>query len=230
MPRAPDYQKERGQRQEQRILGSLAESPKTSRQLADLLSVSLSNISIYTRRLRSAGQVHIAGYESCGIRRPAPQWGVGALPDAEYVPTRCPVPVPTAADRLAQARQLLKAGHTSTELGKQMSITRGRAQKYIQMLREPDAQGRRNVQIIGWRHPGKRGDLAPIYKVGCGEDTPKPRETRAERYRKEVADPDKRAHLLSKRRAQYRIDKARQAPQPWFAALMGVSRPRKDAR
>jgi DNA-binding CsgD family transcriptional regulator len=213
MTRGPNYQKERGERQEQRIIASLTEKPKTPAQIAEALSLGLSNVSIYTRRLKRQGRIYISGHEG-GVGRPAPIFAVGSLPDVEYVPKRRNAPIKTVDMRLAEVRNLLESGHTSRELGQKLHVTRGRAQKLVQMLKEQTP-----VRIVGWRHPGHRGDLAPIYRLGKGEDAPKPRETRAQRYAKEKANPEKHERNLKRRRAQYHIDKARKKPNGIFGAL-----------
>lgn len=211
--RAPDYQKERGQRQEQRVIATLTEAPKTPAQIAEALSLGLSNVSIYTRRLKRQGRIYVSGHQG-GIGRPAPVFAVGSLPDVEYVPKRRNVPIKTVDDRLAEVKKLLESGHTSRELGEKLHVTRGRAQKLVQMLREQTP-----VRIAGWRHPGHRGDLAPIYRLGTAPDAPKPRETRAQRYAKEKADPEKYERILRKRRARHHVDMAKKRPQGIFAAL-----------
>jgi DNA-binding CsgD family transcriptional regulator len=213
MKRGPNYQKERGERQEQRIIASLTETPKTPAQLAGALSMGQSNVSIYTRRLKRQGRIYVSGH-SGGIGRPAPIFAVGSMPDVEYVPKRRSTPIKTTATRLTEVKKLLEAGHTSRELGQKLHLTRGRAQKLVQLLREQTP-----VRVVGWRHPGHRGDLAPIYRLGTGSDAPKPRETRAQRYAKEKADPEIYERNLRRRRAQYHIDKARKKPNGIFGAL-----------
>lgn len=219
--RAPEYQKERGERQEKRIVASLTESPKTPQQLADALFLGLCNVCLYLRRMRKAGRVHIASHEK-RHGRPAPVWAAGSAPDAEYVPKRHPTPVQTVAERLAQVELLLKSGHTARELSEKLYVTRGRAQRYVRILRESDLGANRAVYIVGWRHPGHRGDLAPVYKIGAGKDVPKPRQTRAERYQKEKSDAEKHERMLQKQRVRHHINKARKQQQTWFAALPGA--------
>jgi DNA-binding CsgD family transcriptional regulator len=213
--RAPDYQKERGERQEQRIIECLMAGPKTVTTLAALLAMSRCNAEIYMRRMHKADRIHIATYEK-RTGRPAPVWAVGQKTDAEYVPNRRPSPVRTVAERVEQVKELLKAGHTSRELAEKLCVTRGRAQHYVQLLRKA---GNVSVRIIGWRHPGHRGDLAPIYRIGCGEDAPKPRETRAQRYAKEKANPEKYERILRKRRVRHLVDMAKKRPNGIFGAL-----------
>ena len=50
-PRAADYQKERGYRQERRILAALVLGPKSTAQLQAELSMSRATVGIYIRRL-----------------------------------------------------------------------------------------------------------------------------------------------------------------------------------
>ncbi|MGZ7030181.1 MAG: hypothetical protein ACXVG9_12720, partial [Terriglobales bacterium] len=193
---------------------SLLESPKTAKQLMIALSTGQSNVSIYLRRLKGRNEIHICGHESSGIGRPLPIWAAGAGVDSQYVPKRHSSPVKSLAERLAEVKMLLQAGHTSRELGEKLHVTRGRAQKLIQTLREQVA-----VRIIGWRHPGHRGDLAPIYRLGKGEDAPKPRETRAQRYQREKANPEQYERIKMKRRARHHVDQARKKPNGIFGAL-----------
>lgn len=214
MTRSENYQAARGIRQEMRILASLKESPKTSKQLAESLSIGLSNVSIYTCRLREAGQIHIGTYAPVKIGRPAPLWALGDGVDAVYEAKRKQKQLPVIESRMVKVRAFLTEPRTALELANHLCVTPGRARFYLKLLREE--QG---VFICDWRHPGKRGDRAPVYKIGRKFDIPKFGETRAERYRKEMADPDKKARIIAKRQARDNIIALRKKPQGIFAAL-----------
>lgn len=217
--RAPDYQRERGERQENRILATLKECPKSSQEIATTLAMSRCNVELYMRRMHKQSRVHISSHQRRHSGRPAPVWAVGKREDAEFVPNKFPSPVQSVADRLVHVKEFLKSGCTSRELGIKLCVTRGRAQKYIQMLKEAAVDGRKVIYIMGWRHPGHRGDLAPIYKMGNRPDVEKPKETRAQRYAKEKADEDKYERTLQKNRIRHRIAAAKKKPQGIFAQL-----------
>lgn len=85
-PRGPNYQKERGERQERRILAALAVRPMTTSELQEKLSLSRPSIGNYIRRLMAAPrQVRISGYaprpEQGGKR--AAYFAIGAGRDAK---------------------------------------------------------------------------------------------------------------------------------------------------
>jgi hypothetical protein len=218
MTRGPDYQRERGERQEKRMLELLKEQPRTAHALAAAMHTGRSNVEIYIRRLRAKLQIFKSDHEPRVTGRPAPVWAVGAGQDVEYVPKRISTPIPSTEDRVAQARKFLCSAHTSADLAAHLNLTRGRANRLIAILRTPDPKGKRVLFICGWRHPGHRGDLSPIYKVGSKPDVPKPKETRAQRYARDKADPEKYERILKQRRAGHRVTAAKSKPRgPWAA-------------
>lgn len=83
-PRAPDYQKERGLRQERRVLAALKTGPKSTAQLQVELCMSRACVGIYIRRLIAAPRrVRIGAYDSSPKGgQPAPLFVLGSGPHA----------------------------------------------------------------------------------------------------------------------------------------------------
>jgi predicted ArsR family transcriptional regulator len=216
-PRSAQYQKERGERQMLRILDVVTKSPSTARQLAGRLSISGSAILIYTKRMRTAHRLHISDHIHSGGGRPAPIYAAGDLPDVEFVPRR----KPKVRDRkTVQRERVIKAFHepaTAEQVASSMNLTASRARFYIKELRD-----QKKLYIKEWRSPLGRGDLTPVYALGNRPDKPKKRQTRAERYQLELADPDKHSRILAKRRARDWASRAARTPQtPWSALFAG---------
>lgn len=214
-----DNNKIRAASHEARILDILASEPMTLRQLADKLGLSLDSLYIYRNRLSSAPKrIYVSGYSDTGAR-PAPLYAAGDLPDVEYVPARKPK---LAEDRKTKQRnrllELLKndGEQTAEQAGIRLSLSTSRARFYINELRTSSLK---QAYIKRWQHPGKRGDLAPVYALGNRPDAPKPRTTRAQRYKQEKSDQDKYDHILDQRRTRYALKRASSKPRSWAYAL-----------
>lgn len=80
MTRPADYQRERGERQEQRILAALKDGPMSTEQLVAHLFMSRAAVGKYIRRLIAhPRQVRIYKYEAKSVRggEKAPYFGLG---------------------------------------------------------------------------------------------------------------------------------------------------------
>lgn len=217
-PRNADYQKERGYRQEERILAAIADEAKTTRQLAAELHISRASVAVYLRRLTISPikHVHIERYEMLTTGRPTPFYRGGTKPDAVFqaIYVRKDKQPDRRTARIMQILELLIAPKAAADLAPLMTITISGTRRYLQELRAD-----KRIYIKSWRHPGKRGDWAPVYMIGNKPDAPKPKETRAERHAKDKADADKYERILAKRRAASRVKTATSKPSNWLSAL-----------
>ena len=110
---------------------------------------------------------------------------------------------------------------TRDELQCLLGVAKPTMRRYIEHLRaEP-----RRIHIKRWlRTPGQ---FAPVYALGTRKDAPLPRTmTRTERnqeeWRRIKADPDRHDRVKAAQRVYGRIQRVRQVPQPWFAALLNI--------
>lgn len=207
-----------GEAQEERILAAVADEALSMAEIARELDMHMESVRVYIHRLRSGciKHLHIACYEPNLSGRPTPYFRYGNKPDAVFqVKTvRKPKQPDRVAAKLQQAELLLAEPMTSGELGIALNIGVSRARMYIKELREDG-----KVFIKGWRHPGGRGDLAPLYMAGKRKDAIKPQESRSARYKKEISDPDRHERILAKKRAEYRAEAAASTPGNWLSAL-----------
>lgn len=216
-PRAPNYQKERGERQKHRILALVAAQPMSARELADAVHLTLTGVLIHTKQMmrETPRRLRIAAYRPTAAGKPTPLYGAGSEPDAIYERKRKDKQPDRVEARMAQLVQVLEDGPgTAEQLGMRMNLSTARAREYVRRLR---AMGW--AHISDWVAPVGRGDLAPCYALGAKKDKPKPRQTRADRYRKERQDPEKYEHILAQRRHLHQRAKLRQKPNGIFGAL-----------
>jgi predicted ArsR family transcriptional regulator len=212
-------QKQRGERHRARMLELMEAEAQSVLELAQALRITPKAIYDHLNRLMaSPRRVYVAGHRKGERGRPQPLYKAGDLPDAEYVTCRKPkLPEPIVITQTARIVALLaEEPRTSAQISEAISRSTSRVNKYLSELR---AEGRKQVYIAGWQHPGKRGDLAPIYALGDLQDAPKPHESRADRYRKEVATHELRSRKNAKRRATEMAKRTRIDPQNPFSAL-----------
>lgn len=218
MPRNADYQKERGERQQDRILDCIADQAKTTKQIAAELYMSRASVAIYLKRLMDSTprHAHIERYELPTTGRATPFYRLGNKPDAVFQPyyVRKPKQPDRKTARIMDILELLTVPHTVHEICAEITLTPSGVRRYLQELKAD-----KRIYIKGWRHPGKRGDLAPIYALGNRPDAPKRGESRSERYKREKADKDKYERILAKRRAADRAKAAASKPNTWLGAL-----------
>lgn len=211
--------KNHGLAQMDAMVAMLTESALTTSQLAERMECSTANVYLYLERLRADARVfiesHIAPFDG---GRPSPRFRAGNQPDAEYVRKSKPrnkVPVDRIAIGIERVRAALAEPRTAEEASHLSFMTAGRVRHYIGLLRA--AEG---CFIKDWRHPGKRGDLAPVYALGKGRDKKKPRQTRAARWKREKANVHAIDERNAKRRAAYAVAKHTKQPTTWLSALM----------
>lgn len=217
MPRGPEYQKERGERRKQHILELTAERPMSARELAAAVHLTLSAVLLHTKAMMSETprRMHIAALVPTGTGKPTPLYGPGDHPDAVYEPVRKPKLPDRVETRMGQLVELLEQGScTAEQVALKMHLSISRAREYVRRLREM-----RWAYIADWIKPQGRGDLAPSYALGMRPDKPKPRETRAERWRKERGDAEKYRRILAQRRHLEHRAKLRKKPNTIFGAL-----------
>jgi len=185
--------------------------------IAELLGVSVAMAHKYVKALRDARRIHIKEFIGNPRGRPKTMYAAGPGVDAVYPAksARKPRQPDRRTARMESIIDLIAAkAMTAHAIGEAIHMTTSRARAYVSELRK-----QKRAFIESWQHPGHRGDLAPRYKLGAKPDAPKPRETRAQRYRKEISDPDRHARILAKKRNSdriARISKTRASP---FAAL-----------
>lgn len=216
MPRGSTA-KEIGDRQKQKILDQVAEKPMSARDLAGKVHLTLAGVLFHTKQMmrETPRRLRIADYEHRGQGKPAPLYGPGDAPDAVYEAKRKPKLPDRVEARMGQLVEALERGsYTADQLGLLLHLSASRVRKYIRDLRDM-----RWAYISEWLAPEGRGDLAPVYSLGMKVDKPKPRQTRAERYRKEKGDPEKYRRLLAQRRHLYQRAKLKQKPNTIFGAL-----------
>jgi predicted ArsR family transcriptional regulator len=217
MARGPDYQKDRGERQKQRILELTAAKPMSARDLAGAVYLTVSAVLLHTKAMmrETPRRMHIAALAPTGTGKPTPLYGPGDLPDTIYDPVRKPKLPDRVETRMGQLVELLEQGSCTTEQAAiKMHLSHSRAREYMRRLREMGW-----AYITDWIKPEGRGDLAPSYALGMRADKPKPRETRAERWRKEKGDAEKYRRILAQRRHLEQRAKLRAKPNTIFGAL-----------
>lgn len=208
--------KARGVANEQRILSLLSEQPMTLHELADAMGHSVASMYLYrTRLMAQPKRIHVCAYIPNG-HKPSPVYAAGGRPDVEFVGGRKPrQPEDRKTKQRRRLREVLEGqALTADQVGLKMHLSTSRARIYISELR---ALGQ--AYIARWQHPGKQGDHAPVYALGNKPDAPKPRQSRAQRYKQEVGTPERHDRLKSRRRLHYAIAKARQEPASWLTAL-----------
>lgn len=212
------YLREIGEKQEERILDALVEAPISIYELGTRLDMQIPNLRRYLTRLMAGPirHVHIEAFQRNQNGRPTPLYRFGNKPDAVFCPDK--VRKPRQPNRthanLRKAMEFLRSPRTAEEMGVEMCLSTSRARNYLRALR-----AEKKIHIKEWRHPGGRGDLAPVYWYGGRPDAPKPQETRAQRYAKDKADPEKYERILAKRRAADRVKAAKSTPNTWLSAL-----------
>lgn len=211
-----NYEATRGARQESRILAALTSSPMTAKELAKTLHTSSDNINIYMHRLKEAPRrIHTSGFQRNGVNRPAQLFALGDEPDAVWGQ-------PKGERAAVLLLHYLKTPHTAAELSALVNLSRPRIATYLKAMRTPD---NRCVRICRYNEHDGRGFTIPVYQVGKREDTPMPRRlTRAEKWKREAADPDTSDIRRSRRRAYDRIKRATNLPPqgPFAALFIGV--------
>jgi hypothetical protein len=159
--RAPGYQKERGERQEKRILEALASRPMTAYELAEKLFLSRHCVQVHVKRLmkRPNRRVHIASYEVGGGGRPKHVYALGAgnnVTISAYQQGRI-------LDILSETA-IPKSAYQIAEL---IGMGYGIVKIYVRGLRKAH-----RIHVATWLWSNKTP--MPMYLAGRDEDAPKP--------------------------------------------------------
>lgn len=221
MPRG-QKNSELGQRRAQAILDLLASGPMSRQQLSKALAAAGSSIAMHLERLHDDKRIHICGHIPNHMGMPATLWGIGNLPDVEYVPQSRPVPKTSAAERCEQVFQALaQQPRTSQQLAEAIHVVKKTASVYIAQLRRD-----KRLYILKWLAPGiaypdaRASSWVPVYAVGNHKDAPTPkRETRAARHARLSKDRDFREAERRRARVDYLVKKAKKKKQNIFSAL-----------
>jgi biotin operon repressor len=205
----PAFQKERGERQEARILAVLAERPMTSRQLAEKLSLSVDSIIIYVNHLRtSPRRIYACGFAPNGYAKPSQVFALGDLP--------CVVFGQSIGDRHRVLLQYwLKTPRSGAELELLMGLSRVSVMNYLADLR--DAKPAKLVHIKEHRQVAGQGAQRPVYALGNKPDAVARRRTSAEIWA--GLDAEQREHKRRQQRTYEAVCRARKRPQNPFSAL-----------
>lgn len=161
-PREPGYQKERGERQMNRVLELLASGPMNSYQLSEAMHLSRQNVMVAVRRLmkRPNRRVYLHTFE---LRpgRPRHVFALGSKNDMTIERYQC--------GRIAE-----RMGHETSpwsvyQLAEMMPMEYSTAKIYMRaMLRD------QKVHIAAWGWSDRTP--YPRYLMGKGLDVPRPKE------------------------------------------------------
>jgi hypothetical protein len=157
VPRAPDYQRSRSERQQARILAALAIAPASSFELADALHMSRSCAHKHLMKLQAkpTRRVPVVEFEVIVPGRPRGIYGLGVGRDA------------TIAE--AQRKRMLKAitePISALDLIAKLGMLPSSAYRYIAQLMDKE-----KIHVVRWDW----SDRTPfaIYEAGPGENVPR---------------------------------------------------------
>lgn len=159
MPRGPDYQKERSERQQQRILDALQAGPMTTYQLAEILHLARPTVTKHINSLLvQPRRVHVESF-ILGNGRPRSVYAIGNGTNAKI-------------SRVQEGRILdFLAGQTEPlsthQIAWLIGMTYPTARNYVRSLRE-----RRKIHVAkwGWSDRTRRA----LYLAGKKDGAPKP--------------------------------------------------------
>lgn len=165
-PRQPGFQRERGARQEAKILDLLAQKPHSRVDLAEALHIAESGVRAYLARMMAPPRmVRVVGYVRSGGRA-AFLYGVGNGPDAKFKRAEYRIPK-SRSDLSNEIIEALEMPLTSRQVALKVGLSASRTIVYIRKLR-----GERKVHIGDWIDG--RGGPKPVYLAGANPDAPKP--------------------------------------------------------
>lgn len=159
VPRAPDYQRSRSERQQARILAALAVAPATSLELADTLHMSRSatNKHLLALQAKPNRRVRVIDFEVVVPGRARGIYGLGAGRDVSIAEV--------------QRKRVLKAMSepiSAHELIEKLRIMPTSAYRYIGQLMDKE-----KIHVVRWNW-SNRTPFA-IYEAGPGESVPRPK-------------------------------------------------------
>jgi predicted ArsR family transcriptional regulator len=160
MTRGPDYQKERSERQEQRILEALRTGPMTAHQLSDRLHISRQCAQVHLRTLMKQPdrRVHITSFQlSAG--RPRVIYALGSGHDVKIERFQ--------QDRILDMLNEITVPQSAYQIAERMGMGYGNAKRYMRGLKK-----RRKIHIAAWLWSEKTPFA--LYLIGYQKDMPKP--------------------------------------------------------
>lgn len=161
MPRGPDYQKERSERQRQRILELLSIRPMSTYDLSDRLHLARTNVHKHLNALmeKPNRRVRVATFE-LKQGRPRYVYALGDRPDLTMAQFQ--------KQRIVDAMRELGEPSTSYAIVDSIGMDRSNIKHYFRPLRQA---GR--IYIADWTWSDRTA--TPLYMAGKGEDAPRPR-------------------------------------------------------
>lgn len=118
---------------------------------------------------------------------------------------------------------LESGGKTRVELSELLFMSRNACYRCIRHLQHSEPK---RIYLQNYSHPGKRGNLAPVYAIGNKPDAKHPgRPSRAERRKREMAslkaDPERLDLYKSKRSVKNKVYRMKQKGEKptWMSAL-----------
>jgi DNA-binding CsgD family transcriptional regulator len=160
MSRGPDYQKERSERQEQRILDALLVASMTAYQLAERLHLSRQCIQVHVRALMAQPdrRVHVVSFQ-LGAGRPRLVYGLGSGHDAKIHKFQ--------QERVLDFLTDITIPQSAYQISERMGMGYGNLKVYIRGLKK-----RRKIHIASWLWSAKVA--VPLYLIGNEPNAPKP--------------------------------------------------------
>ncbi|HWV64103.1 MAG TPA: winged helix-turn-helix domain-containing protein [Oxalicibacterium sp.] len=216
MPRGPDFQKERGEKQRRRILEQLKAGPMSAQELADTIYLSRAAVLLHIQVLRAAKLVRIADHRTQCRSREIRLYGLGDAPDAEYVKVKRRG-VGVLEQQRRQMRQAiidqLKISRaTSTELAVLLKVSEPTMRKYLPMM-----HAEKLVYRAGWVAREGGGEPVAVWGHGNFRDQPVPKVIHP---RGTPRLPEEQLEMLRKsREAKEIVRMAISKPQNIFSAL-----------
>lgn len=161
MPRGPDYQKERSERQQQRILELLAIRPMSAYDLSDRLHLARTNVHKHLNALmeKPNRRVRVATFE-LKVGRPRYVYALGNKPDLKMAAFQ--------KQRIVDALKELDEPSTTYAIVDSIGMDRSNIKHYFQPLRKA-----KRIYIADWIWSDRTA--TPLYLAGQGEDAPRPR-------------------------------------------------------
>lgn len=219
MARGADYQKDRRERQEQKILAFIAEQPLTAKQLAEKLHITRDGVNIHLKRMKEEvpRRLYIADYEYSVVGgKPGPLYAAGDKEDAVYVKSRAPKcdrKNQTAKIRQQIIDRLTYCPMTIQALALMLNLSHTWTRNYTDQLR-----AEKKIYVLRWeRNPGTHP--SPVLALGDAKDAKIKKRTPRQQYREAMRDPDKKKLYKDRSKIRYLIESKRKKPNTIFGAL-----------
>lgn len=161
MPRGPDYQKERGERQMNRVLELLAGGPMTSYELADAMHLSRQAVLVAVRRLRARPhrRVYLHDFHMI-VGRPRYVFALGNKRDMTIERYQSNKIISCMEDELMP--------WSLYDLASRLPMEYGTVKIYMRYLVKEQ-----KVHVAGWNWSDR--PPYPLYLIGKGNDVPRPK-------------------------------------------------------